>query len=282
MAGVSTKDIKNRIRSMESTKQITRAMEMVASSKLRRAQERIAACQPYFETLTSALSSIARSNRDFSSPYTKPSPAGKPCFVVVAGDRGLAGGYNHNLFALAQSHMPAECVVIPIGKKALEHFKSHGFPILTDAYSDAASLTSHHCFALAKTICEAYREGRFSSVELVYTRYDSILTQTPCVRRALPVALESGAGSAPVTSLTQYDPSAEEVFDAIVPECLSGLLYGALANAVASELSARRTAMDVATQNAQEMIDRLSLDYNRARQATITQELTEIVAGADA
>ena len=281
MAGVSMKDIKLRIRSMESTKQITKAMEMVASSKLRRAQERVLTSRPYFEALYETVTGIAAENWDFSSPYVQVREEGPVCEIVIAGDRGLAGGYNHNVVKLAQEDVKGkDAAILPVGKKALEYFRSHGHTVISDAYAEAAGLTSGDCFSLAKAICDGYREGKYSAVRLVYTSFVSVLTQTPYVLPLLPLPAPEKHEKA--RELTLYDPSSESVFNAIVPEYLGGLIYGALCESVASELGARRTAMDAATKNAEEMIDDLSLKYNRARQGAITQEITEIVAGADA
>ena len=141
MAGVSTKEIKNRIRSMESTRQITKAMEMVAASKLRRAQAQVLSSRPYFETLYSAINDIVDSNRDFSSPYLVSRPVKKSLYIVIAGDRGLAGGYNSNILKLAYSEMEGkDALVLPIGKKAVEFFRSRGVPALTENYAEAADM----------------------------------------------------------------------------------------------------------------------------------------------
>ena len=237
MAGVSTKEIKNRIRSMESTKQITKAMEMVAASKLRRAQAQIAASRPYFEILHRTIEDITRVNRDFSSPYLKKREGKKILYLVIAGDRGLAGGYNSNVLKLVYSQIQGqEATVLPIGKKAVDSFQNKGVPMLS---------------------------------------------QTPDFMKLLPLEKpETKEAEPPRRCDTLYEHPAEEVFAAIVPEYLGGMLYGALCESRASEQAARRSAMDSATQNADDMIADLSLKFNRARQAAITQEITEIVAGS--
>ena len=283
MAGVSMKDIKLRIRSMESTKQITKAMEMVASSKLRRAQERVLTSRPYFEALYETVTAIAAENWDFSSPYVQPAREGAVCEIVIAGDRGLAGGYNHNIIKLAQEDLAdRDAVVLPLGKKALEYFRSHGYRLVSEHYDQAAELSSEDCFAIARQLCDGFRSGAYAQVRLAYTNFASVLVQTPCVLPLLPLPVPPKAEGRGARELTLYEPSGEDVFNAIVPEYLGGLLYGALCESLASELGARRTAMDAATKNAEDMIDDLSLKYNRARQGAITQEITEIVAGADA
>ena len=283
MAGVSMKDIKSRIKSMESTKQITKAMEMVAASKLRVAQERVLASRPYFEVLYQAMHDIADANTELTSPYVMKPRGEKTLYVVIAGDRGLAGGYNNNVLKLAMADMEGrESVVLPIGKKAVDYFRSRTVPVFSSMYAEAGSLTPGECFTMANMICKAYRSGEFDRVTLCYTNFVTVLTQTPSALPVLPLTIVgSGQKRDPKRGLTIYEPDSVSVFNAIVPEYLGGILYGALCESVASEQAARRTAMDSATKNAEEMIGDLSLQYNRARQGAITQEITEIVAGAE-
>ena len=280
MAGVSMKDIKSRIRSMESTKQITKAMEMVAASKLRGAQERAVSSRPYFETLYATMNDIADSTMDFVSPYLR-RKEGKTLYIVIAGDRGLAGGYNSNVLKLAWGKMQgAPSAVLPIGKKALDFFRQRGAEILTDGYAVAGEVSVGDCFSAAKLLSRRFLDGEFTSVQLVYTHFASMLSQLPCEMELLPIRVSGQKDNRP-KKFVLYESGPLSVFDAIVPEYLGGLLYGALCESVASEQAARRMAMDSATKNAEEMIDDLSLKYNRARQGAITQEITEIVAGAE-
>lgn len=283
MAGVSMKDIKSRIKSMESTRQITKAMEMVASSKLRGAQERVIASRPYFETLYQTMHDLASANTDLTSPYVQTPRGEKTCYVVIAGDRGLAGGYNNNVLKLAQSLMKGkESVVLPIGKKATEYFKSHGANILNCLYPVAENVNAGECFTMANGLCKEYLQGTFDQVVLVYTNFVSVLTQNPGSLPLLPLSVVGTKGKREGhRMLTVYEPDSVSVFNAIVPEFLGGVIYGALRESLCSEQAARRTAMDSATKNADEMISDLSLQYNRARQGAITQEITEIVAGAE-
>lgn len=279
MAGVSTKDIKNRIRSMESTRQITKAMEMVAASKLRHAQAQVLNARPYFEILSSTIDEIVRNNRDFSSPYLTRRPGRKTLYVVIAGDRGLAGGYNSNILKLVMEQLGnSDATVLPIGKRAVDYFRSHGISIFTESYMEAAGISIGDCFSISKLLSRAYLAGEFDEIHLVYTTFVSVLSQTPAVRQLLP--LERDIPPEAQGSDILYEPDAMQVFDAIIPEYLGGVLYGALCESRASEQAARRTAMDSATQNAEDMIAQLSLKFNQARQAAITQEITEIVAGS--
>jgi len=281
MAGVSTKEIKNRIRSMESTKQITKAMEMVAASKLRRAQAQVLNSRPYFEILYSTINDIVESNQDFSSQYLTARPVRKTAFVVIAGDRGLAGGYNSNVLKLAQAEMEGrEVTVLPVGKKAVDFFRSKNYELMTQSYAEAEDVSVGDCFSIAKLLCKEYRAGRIDEIHVAYTNFVSVLSQTPATLRLLPLIRQTTGREGGSTTDIVYEPSSVEVFDAIVPEYLGGILYGALCESRAAEQAARRTAMDSATQNADEMIADLSLKFNRARQAAITQEITEIVAGS--
>ena len=284
MAGVSTKDIKTRIRSMESTKQITKAMEMVAASKLRQAQNRVLASRPYFEILYQTIIDIAQTTRDFSSPYLKKPKGDKLLLIVMAGDRGLAGGYNSNVLKLAQQQIEGreDVTVLPIGKKSLEFFRSRKVPCHSEEYGEAADLEISDCFTIAKSVCKAFLAGEYTEIKMVYTNFVSVLSQVPAAMNLLPLEIDREGVSGKTHMDTVYEPSAEEVFAAIIPECIGGIVYGALCESRCAEQAARRTAMDSATQNAEEMIADLTLKYNRARQASITQEITEIVAGAEA
>ena len=282
MAGVSTKEIKNRIRSMESTKQITKAMEMVAASKLRRAQAQISNSRPYFQIFYSTIQDILRANRDFQSPYLKERPVNKRLYIVIAGDRGLAGGYNTNVFKTVAAHAAGkDCCYLPVGKKALEHYLHQGADVLSREFGEAEEVSVGQCFSMARTLAKGFLSREFDEIYVGYTNFVSMLTQTPAVLRLLPLNPPKAKAEGP-QPLILYEPDSQAVYDAIVPEYVAGLIYGALCESVASELGARRTAMDAASKNAGEMIDTLSLHYNRARQAAITQEITEIVAGGEA
>lgn len=274
----SMKAIKSRIKSIESTRQITKAMELVATGKLSRARERIEHSRPFFEILKKTLDEISQDNKDFSSPFTRPAQEGKRvCRIVIAGDRGLAGGYNSNLFKEA-----AACegdIILPIGRKAVELYKRRGFEILTEEYCVAEDVSIGNCAGLGLLLAKSFLEGKFSALRVSFTSFVNVLTQTPRTLDILPIVPQGETGGK--SGLILYEPSAEEVFNSIVPQYISGIIYGALCESIASEVSARRSAMEAANKNADEMISSLSLKYNRARQAAITQELTEIVAGSE-
>ncbi|MBQ8807733.1 MAG: ATP synthase F1 subunit gamma [Clostridia bacterium] len=271
----SMKAIKNRIKSVENTRQITKAMQLVATSKMRKAKQRIEESRPFFETLSKALDGISKNNSDFSSPFTKKA-AGKACHIVIAGDRGLAGGYNNNLFK-SLSYNDGD-IIFPIGKKVVEHFSRKNVTFFTTAYQVAADVGISDCNSIGKSLADAFLKGEFTSLDIYYTGFVNVLSQIPSSKDILPIV--PSEDTTQKKSLIVYDPSPEAVFAAIVPHYIGGIVYGGVCESIASELSARRTAMENATDNAEEIIDSLSLKYNRARQAAITQELTEIVAGS--
>lgn len=277
------KAVKLRIKSVQSTMQITKAMELVASSKLRKAKERAEVCRPYFETMHQTLVDIAQGNTDFSSVYARESRNEKRCYVLIAGDRGLAGGYNTNLFkCLEAASVNQDFLVLPIGKKAVEYSKRNGFACVTESFGEIADVSVADCFEMANLLCGEFKKGEFGHIDLCYTKFVSMLSQQPSAIPVLPLKdLTDKQDTKSIRNLILYEPDASEVFDAIVPEYLAGLIYGAVCESVASELAARRTAMEAATNNAEEMIEKLNLHYNRARQASITQEITEIVGGAE-
>ena len=281
MAG-SMKDIKLRIKSVESTMQITKAMELVASSKMRRAKERVEHSRPYFETLYESLTKIAAADPRARNPYLRRDDIKRTLLVVIAGDRGLAGGYNSNVFKQADA-AEGPVTVLPIGKRSAEYFAHHGAGLFTPEVLMAADVSVSECFTLSHQITEGFLKGEYDAVKLCYTRFDSMMTQTATTLEVLPLTIEPTEAQKAEARRSQilYKPSCEEVFGAIIPEYVAGVLYGAVCESVASELAARRTAMDAATKNAGEMIEHLNLYYNRARQAAITQEITEIVAGAE-
>lgn len=265
--------------------QITKAMELVASSKLRRAKERALAVQPFFETLYDTMSDITN-DPAFKSVYTKKKFSRSTLLIVIAGDRGLAGGFNSNVLKMASARIEEleadkETIsLITIGKKAVEYFDKREHKKIIGRYPQIAeNLEMEGIGTIADDIIRRFRCQDFDQVELIYTTFVSALTQQPVAVSVLPVEnLDSGVSQK--RSLTEYDPSPEEVFDELVPQYMSGILYAAIVDSFASEQAARRTSMENASDNAEEMIGQLSLLYNRARQAQITQELTEISSGS--
>lgn len=280
MAGANIKEIKRRIKSIESTKQITNAMELVATSKLRKAKEKAEQSRPFFNILYSAMSEIVAHTRGLKSIYTKKIEPINSGYVVIAGDRGLAGGYNTNIFKLVNENAKLGSKIFSIGKKADDFFRKSKYEVYK-SYQDVLDNASFiDAIEIAEDILDAYKKGIVDEVHLVYTEFISPLVQQPHIVKVLP--LEFDDVQTPKITDVLYDPSPEEVFDNIVPKYIIGMIYCAIVESYASEQGARRTAMEAATDNATEMLDDLNLKFNRARQAAITQELTEIVGGAEA
>lgn len=287
MAGASMKDIKLRIKSVESTMQITKAMELVASSKLRRAKEKAERAEPFFNMLYQMMCQIVAESGDFQSTFLQHHTGGAVLLIAIAGDRGLAGGFNSNVFKQVQIRMEElqtagrEPVVIAIGRKAVEYFQRRNVRILAEFENIGEDITVYKALDIAERIVTLYEKGDIQAVELIYTNYVSPLVQEAHHMHVMPVEhLEHAPGG--YHALTTYEPSPEAVFDALIPKYLAGMLYCAVIESFAAEQAARRLAMENATDNATEMITDLSLVYNRARQSAITQEITEIVSGANA
>lgn len=279
MAGASMKDIKLRIKSVESTMQITKAMQLVATSKLRRAKERMESSKPYTRIAREALSAAVASCEDTTIPFVTPRECKRRCYVVIAGDRGLAGGYNANVFKALAAHAEGiDYCVLPLGRKSVERFHRLGIESLSDDYPRVEGTTVGTCYKLSEMLIDGYRSERFDELWLVYTSFQSMMSQEARIDRLLPIE-KPDAPHSPVSTL--YELSAAETVERIVPDVLAGRLYSAICDSCASEVAARRSAMDSATKNAGEMISDLRLKFNRARQGAITQEITEIVAGAE-
>lgn len=285
MAGTSMNDIKARMKSVRGTMQITKAMELVATSKLRRARERVEQTRPYCQVLREAMQTVCEGCTAADTPFLRQEGAERTCYIVVAGDRGLAGGFNSNLFRLVEAERQADggaAVLLPIGKKAREHYQRRTVPLFTPTHTvaDVSDLDVGDAMHLAEAVTEAYLRGEFDRVVLVYTRFVSMLTETPVTEQLLPLTPPAQQGTSCHEPMTEEEP--QELLASIVPHYIGGMLYTAITESLAAESAARRNAMSAANKNASEMIDELTLHYNRARQAVITQEITEIVSGAEA
>ena len=279
MAGASMNNIKSRMKSVSSTMQITKAMELVATSKLRRARERAEHARPFFEIAERAIRTVLLLEDAAASRYVRPGE-GEVLYVVIAGDRGLAGGYNNNVFrAHAQLSATEGGTVLPIGKKALEYYRRRGASLFSESYGTVAELGVGDAFALAQAIAKAYMEGRFSRVELIYTHFASMISQQVRHTTLLPLTAPDAPSAASALSEAE---DVDTLLDGIVPPYIGGVLHAAISESLASESGARRASMNAANKNAEGMLDELMLRFNRARQAVITQEITEIVSGAEA
>lgn len=283
------KTIRRRIKSVESTMQITKAMELVASSKLRKAKERVEKARPFFNILYKTIVEIALSNKDFSSVYTKEQNlSGKIGLIVVAGDRGLAGGYNSNVLKHALSlAKDKDVLIIPIGKKVGEFFSKRGFEVYDTGFATVEELGLDETYEIAEMVSELYKDHTVDELHIVYTEFISVLSQSPRSKKILPLSFGDDLADEMElnhlsTNAVEFEPSVNSVFEMIVPQYIGGLIYGAVVESYASEQGARRTAMENATDSAEEIIENLNLKFNRARQSAITQEINEIVSGAQA
>lgn len=267
-----TKKLRNRIRSVNSTLHLTHAMELVASSKIRKANQRMAASCDHASAFRAAMGLLASGGTCAESVWMRGVPAAedRTLLVVIAGDRGLAGGYNANIFRFLRDWPDAE--IIPVGKRACERFAPEGTRLLAEPFS------AEDAVAMAKTLCAAFSEGKAARVGIVYTELTSMMSQTPRLRWILP--LEAPAEAKPVDMV--FEPDEREILETAIPAYVAGELMACVRESFASEVASRRNAMDAAGKNAREMIDELQLQYNRARQGAITQEITEIVAGGNA
>ena len=273
----SMNDIKARMKSVSGTMQITKAMELVATSKLRRAKADVESARPYLACAEEAIAGLLSLPEAKESVYLKETD-GPTLYIVMAGDRGLAGGYNANVFRLAASLSDKEdAIFLPLGKKAYEHYRHRGARVLADICFEIADMGVGACMKLSRYVCSRFARGEYARVELVYTDFTSMMTQTPKHKTLLPITPPEGT-----LAEAEVLEDREELLDAILPDYVGGLIFSATRESLASESGARRTAMNSASSNAKDMMDDLTLRYNRARQAVITQEITEIVSGAEA
>lgn len=282
---VSLRDIENRIKSTKKTSQITKAMQMVSASKLSRAELNAKAFVPYMEKIEEVVGAIAAATNDSSHPMLTSRPVKKTGYVVVTSDRGLVGGYNSNILrevrrAIEQRHTSKDEVnIVAIGRKGLEFFERLGYNVV----ESVIGLSDHPTFGEIKNIANRavgmFTEGEYDEVYLYYSHYISAISNEVTEKKLLPLTDIS-----PTTAMTSYefDPSAEAILETLLPQYAESLIYGAVLDGKASEHASSMTAMKTATDNAFELIDTLTLSFNRARQAAITQEITEIVGGVAA
>ncbi len=266
--GADIKKLRSRIKSVDSTLHLTKAMGLVAASKIRRATENMNKGNEYAAAVSDAIHMLAACKECESSPYMQKHETERTCLIVVAGDRGLAGGYNANIFRLVKEY-PAE-IIIPIGKRACDRFGGKLYLAEGFGYQDAMEL--------AKDLCRGFQAGEFDKVGIVCTRYMSIMSQEPQVKWVLPLEKKEETKESSIL----FEPDEITILNAAIFEYVAAVLVAAVKESYAAEVAARRFAMDSAGKNATEMLEDLHLKYNRARQGAITQEITEIVAGGDA
>jgi ATP synthase, F1 gamma subunit len=283
------REIKRSIKSTQNTKQITKAMEMVASAKLRRAQEAAVASRPYTDKIRDVVASIASGGGTIKHPMLQSREIKRTAYLVVTSDRGLAGGYNSNVLRkvwteIQEKHKsPAEYEVFVIGRKGRDYFKRRGVTLTEEVVGLSDSPTFADIKSLAAAAVKGFEEGKFDQLNLVYNQFINAISQTPVIKQLLPLdASKFDGGSDAAKASYEYEPSPEKVLDVLLPKYAETVIYSAVLEGKASEFGARMTAMGNATKNATKMISSLTLTYNRARQAAITQEIAEIVGGANA
>lgn len=288
----SMKEIKRRRTSIQSTEQITKAMKLVSTVKLQKARVKAEQSKPYFNLMYETISRILGKSQNINHKYLS-SKSGKKAVIAITSNRGLAGGYNNSIIKLVNANFSTEdTIVYAIGKKGRDGLERRGYKIASDysevinepLYQDAADIT--------RELLAAFEKGEISDIYIAYTVFKNTVVHVPTLLHLLPIATDELKDNFTETTgleesksakaIMNYSPNEEEVLNAIVPKYMSSIIFGALGQALASENGARMNAMDNATNNARELIDKLGLQYNRARQGAITQELTEIVAGANA
>ena len=279
----SMRDIKRRKSSIQSTQQITKAMKLVSTVKLQKAKSRAEQIDPYFNYMYKTVSSMLARSGNINHPYLQAGDSKRKAIVVITSNRGLAGGYNSNIVKLITgSDFPKEDLdIYAVGGKGVEALGRRDYHIALDASYMMEAPTYPDAAALCNKVLEAFTNGEVGEIYLAYTHFKNTVSQEAKMIKLLPVEIDS-EDAEDSNVLMNYEPNEEEALNMIIPKYVTSLFYGALVEAVASENGARMQAMDSATSNAEEMISDLSLKYNRARQGSITQELTEIVAGANA
>lgn len=279
-------EIRRQIRSVQNTRQITKAMEMVAASKLRRAQAAAETSRPYAEKLRDVILNVAISSPDVYHPMLEIREVKKTAYIVITSDSGLAGGYNANLLRMVRNtiendHEPDQTSIFVIGRKGRDFFKNRNIPVIDEITGLPDSPRFSEIHEIAGKAVDYFATEEVDEVYLAYNEFVNPLVQKPVYKKLLPL-VDMSTENREATATYEYEPSAEGVLEVLLPRYAETLVYNALLEAKASEFGARMNAMGNATTNATEIIDDLTLQYNRARQAAITQEITEIVAGASA
>ncbi len=281
----SMRDIKRRKSSISSTQQITKAMKLVSTVKLQKAKSRAEQTNPYFNYMYKTVGSMLAKSGNINHPYLNPGDSKRKAVVVITSNRGLAGGYNSNVVKLiTQGDFNKEDLdIYAIGGKGADMLASRGYKIVESAPEIMENPTYADAAVLCRKVLDSFTKGEVGEIYLVYTHFKNTVTHVPTLMKLLPVEFDEAELQAEDANvMMNYEPNEEEALDMIIPKYVTSLFYGALVEAHASENGARMQAMDSATSNAEEMISDLTLKYNRARQGSITQELTEIIAGANA
>lgn len=285
----SMRDIKRRKQSVTSTQKITKAMKLVSTVKLQKAKQKAENTNPYFNYMYNTVCSMLDKAGAINHPYLKSGESNKKAIITISSNRGLAGGYNSNVIKLITGSGIAkeEVLLYTIGKKAHDVLDGKGYEVASEYDEVMEAPTYEDAMRISKEVLEAFTNGEVGEIYLAYTHFKNTVSHEPKLLKLLPVdiseeELKKDEGEKDSKMLMNFEPNPEEALDMIVPKYVTSLIYGALVEAVASENGARMQAMDSATSNAEDIISDLTLKYNRARQGSITQELTEIIAGAEA
>ncbi|OPL09116.1 MAG: hypothetical protein AVO33_07690 [delta proteobacterium ML8_F1] len=282
MAGMGSRDIKRKIKSVNSTMQITKAMKLVSTAKLKKNRDRFDLTKPYFDTVLKTVRDIVSSNKNLKHDFLEEREKRKTLYIVITSDRGLCGGYNVNALkkALATLESKEKSSFITIGKKAHDYLANRGYEIVEHYLGISEQPEYLDAQKIAGLALRQFMQEEADEIKLVYTRLISTVVQEAACLKLLPIEADD-QDSQPL-EFVSYEPSPEEVLSYLIPKFLEAVVYGALVESAAAEQAARRIAMENATDNAQEMIDELTLSFNQARQGAITQEISEIVSGAEA
>jgi F-type H+-transporting ATPase subunit gamma len=295
MAGAGARDIKRKIKSVSNTRQITKAMELVSTAKLRKAKSKLDITKPYFETVLKTIKKIIKNENNLKHKYLVNREKTNSLYIIIAADRGLCGGYNSNVLKKAVNIIEkndTNAKLVTVGKQALKFFEDSPYEIVKSLTQISEKPSFGDSRVISNLALKMFDEEQVDEIIFVYTRMITSLNLEPTELTLLPVSVEideeetkddqKNKPKEEMRDLVTYEPSAEVVLDFIIPKYVESVIYGGLIESSASEQSARRVAMESATDNADEMIDELTLTYNQARQAAITQEITEIVGGAEA
>jgi F-type H+-transporting ATPase subunit gamma len=283
----SMRDIKRRKQSIQSTGQITKAMKLVSTVKLQKSKNKAEETKPYFRHMYAAMSEILAKSGNIDHPFLKGDPSKKKGIIVISSNRGLAGGYNSNIVKLVMSSgvSKEDCVIYAVGKKGKDVLARRGYEIAEDYSEVMGGPVFNDAILIGRKVVQDFNDGKIGEIYLAYTDFKNTVSHIPTFSQLLPVkrteAVEEESENDKLLFMN-YEPEAEEALSMIIPLYINSMIYGGLMQAFASENGARMQAMDSATNNATEMISDLTLKFNRARQSAITQEITEIVGGANA
>ncbi len=280
-------DIKRRIKSVNSTMQITKAMELVSTSKLKRARVRLDKSKPYFETVLESIKDVLANAKGIKHPFLEKREVKNTLYILITSDKGLAGGYNANVNKLLQNEIKDKeaAKIITVGVKGRDYFRRRGYNVIESLTGISETPEASDARHIGEKAIDLYRTGEVDEIKIVYTQFKSTISYVPEIITLLPATFEEkeiSLDNKGYRSLTRFEPSEEAVLDYLIPKYIGSTIYGAMIEASASESGSRRLAMENATDNADEMIKSLELVKNRARQAAITQEISEIVSGAEA